>query len=167
MSAAATLSNANASHLDFREALSRFASGVTIVTARAAGGPIGFTASGFTAVSLTPPLVLVCIDKRASGHDAVTQARFFGVSVLGETQRKLAERFAAPGDHFGGIAVRAGFVGGAPLLDDALANLECRRYAVHDGGDHTILVGAVVGSWVGVGAPLVQFDRRFGAFSAR
>src|SRR5580704_16604746 len=93
----------------FREALSHFASGVTIVTAGRALGPIGFTATGFTSVSLSPPLILVCVAKTASAYDGVVGAELFGVSVLGEGQRWIAERFATSGvDRFAGVSVLAG-----------------------------------------------------------
>jgi flavin reductase (DIM6/NTAB) family NADH-FMN oxidoreductase RutF len=150
----------------FREALAHFASGVTIVAARRAGGPIGFTATGFTSVSLTPPLILVCVAKTASAYDGVVGAELFGVSVLGEGQRWIAERFATSGvDRFAGVSVLAGAVTSAPLIDGALAHLECRPHARHDAGDHTLLVGEVLSASTTVGRPLLHFARRFGAFA--
>jgi flavin reductase (DIM6/NTAB) family NADH-FMN oxidoreductase RutF len=151
----------------FREALAHFASGVTIVAARDAQGLVGFTATGFTSVSLSPPLILVCISKTASAHDGVVGAELFGVSVLDERQMWIAEQFARTGvDRFDGVSLREA---GAPvpLIKEALAHLECRRHAVHEAGDHTILFGHVLGSSVSKGGrPLVHFARRFGAFSA-
>ncbi len=150
----------------FREALAHFASGVTIVAARRATGPIGFTATGFTSVSLTPPLILVCVAKTASAYDGVVGAELFGVSVLGEAQRWIAERFATSGvDRFAGVSVLAGPVASAPLIDGALAHLECRPHARHDAGDHTLLIGEVLGASTTVGRPLLHFARRFGAFA--
>ena len=150
----------------FREALAHFASGVTIVAARRATGPIGFTATGFTSVSLTPPLILVCVAKTASAYDGVVGAELFGVSVLGEAQRSIAERFATSGvDRFAGVSVLAGPVASAPLIDGALAHLECRPHARHDAGNHTLLIGEVLGASTTVGRPLLHFARRFGAFA--
>jgi flavin reductase (DIM6/NTAB) family NADH-FMN oxidoreductase RutF len=147
----------------FREALGHFASGVTVVTARGETGPVGFTATGFTSVSLTPPLVLVCVGKRASVHDVVVGADCFGVSLLSEGQRSVAEQFARSGhDRFAGVPVRHA---GAPLLDGAVVQLECRHHARHDAGDHTILVGEVLSAAIGNDAPLVHHRRRYGRFT--
>jgi flavin reductase (DIM6/NTAB) family NADH-FMN oxidoreductase RutF len=150
----------------FREALAHFASGVTIVAARGVGGPVGFTATGFTSVSLAPPLILVCIGKTASAHEGVVGSDLFGVSVLGEDQRWIAEQFARSGvDRFAGVPSTLGPVAGAPLIAGALAHLECRPHARHDAGDHTLLIGQVLGASVIVGRPLLHFARRFGAFA--
>jgi flavin reductase (DIM6/NTAB) family NADH-FMN oxidoreductase RutF len=154
----------------FREALAHFASGVTIVAARRATGPIGFTATGFTSVSLTPPLILVCVAKTASAYDGVVGAELFGVSVLGEGQRWIAERFATSGiDRFAGVDVVDGPVASVPLIDGALAHLECRPHARHDAGDHTLLLGRVLRATTSatttVERPLLHYARRFGAFA--
>jgi flavin reductase (DIM6/NTAB) family NADH-FMN oxidoreductase RutF len=151
----------------FREALAHFASGVTVITARASAGPVGFTASAFTSVSLAPPLVLVCVARGASAHDAVVAAEAFGVNVLSERQQWIAEQFARSGvDRFHRVPVRAGFIGGVPLVEGAIVHLECRHHTAHPAGDHTILVGGVASASVSVGRPLVHYARRFGGFSA-
>jgi flavin reductase (DIM6/NTAB) family NADH-FMN oxidoreductase RutF len=150
----------------FREALAHFASGVTIVAARRASGLVGFTATGFTSVSLTPPLILVCVNKTASAYDGVVGSDLFSVSVLGEDQRWIAERFATTGiDRFDGVPVLEGPVASAPLIEGALAHLECRPHARPDAGDHTLLIGEVLGASVVLGRPLLHFARRFGAFA--
>jgi flavin reductase ActVB len=154
----------------FREAMAHFASGVTIVAARRSGGLIGFTATGFTSVSLSPPLILVCVAKTASAYDGVVGAELFGVSVLGEGQRWIAERFATTGiDRFDGVSVLQGAVASVPLIDGALAHLECRPHARHDAGDHTLLVGHVVSATTSATTtserPLLHYARRFGAFA--
>jgi flavin reductase ActVB len=150
----------------FREALAHFASGVTIVAARGGSGLHGFTATGFTSVSLVPPLILVCVAKTASAYDGVVGSELFGVSVLREDQLSLAERFATSGiDRFEGVSLRFGPRASAPLIDGALAHLECRPHARHDAGDHTLLVGEVLSAATGTGKPLVHFARRFGAFA--
>ncbi len=152
---------------DFREALSRFASGVTIITASSAEGPVGFTASAFSSVSLAPPLVLVCIAHTASAHDAVVAAERFGVSVLGERQGWIAEQFARHGiDRFEGVGLRAANGAGVPLIAGAVVNLECRRHATHTAGDHTILIGEVERGSTEPGGPLVHFARSLGGFVA-
>jgi flavin reductase (DIM6/NTAB) family NADH-FMN oxidoreductase RutF len=146
----------------FRDALAHFASGVTVVAARTTQGLVGLTATGFASASLSPPLVLVCVGKVASAYAGVVGAEHFGVSVLGERQAWIAEQFARPGvDRFRGVPLRAA---GVPLIDGALAQLECRRFARHDAGDHTIVLGEVLEGRVAAGRPLVHFGRRFGAF---
>lgn len=149
----------------FRETLAHFASGVTVVTVSGPSGRAGFTATGFTSVSTTPPLILVCISKDASAHGAIVRAPHFGVSILDERQSAIAQQFARSNiDRFEGIRVVDGVTGSALLVEKALAHIECRQHACHDGGDHTILVGEVLQASVGVGRPLLYFARRFGAF---
>jgi flavin reductase (DIM6/NTAB) family NADH-FMN oxidoreductase RutF len=148
----------------FRDALAHFASGVTVVTAWTADGRVGFTATGFASVSLSPPLVLVCVGHRASAHDGVVGAARFGVSVLSERQRWIAEQFARSGvDRFRDVPIQNG---GVPLVEGALVALECRRQATHEAGDHTVLIGEVVGAAIQPGRPLVHYARRYGAFVA-
>jgi flavin reductase (DIM6/NTAB) family NADH-FMN oxidoreductase RutF len=148
----------------FREALAHFASGVTVVTARGEAGAVGFTATGFTSVSMTPPLILVCVGKRASVHDVVVGAARFGVSILSERQRWIAEQFARSGqDRFAGVLLRHG---GAPLVEGAVVQLECSHHAHHDAGDHTILLGEVLAVSVADDTPLVHHFRRYGRFTA-
>jgi len=128
-----------------RDALGCFATGVTVVTAmNAAGEPVGLTANSFTSVSLDPPLLLVCIAKTASSLPALEAAEHFAVNVLHIGQQPTSNLFARSGeDRFSGTPWRRGY-NDAPLLSGALANFECRRHALHDGGDHVILVGEVV-----------------------
>jgi flavin reductase (DIM6/NTAB) family NADH-FMN oxidoreductase RutF len=150
---------------EFRAALSHFASGVTIVTAEGPAGRVGFTATGFTSLSLDPPLVLVCVSKTASAYEGVIGADHFAVSVLAEPQRWIAERFATSGiDRFQDAPVRKGVRVRAPLIEEALVHLECTQHALHHEGDHTILIGRVVAASTGQGRPLLHFARRFGAF---
>jgi len=149
----------------FREVLSRFASGVTVVAVHGERGPLGFTATGFTSVSLTPPLILVCIDRSASVYDAIVGAECFGVSILDAAQARLARRFAQSDvDRFDGVVLRPAEVTQVPLVEGALAHLECRRHALQDVGDHTLVLGAVVGGSVSTGRPLLHYGRRFGLF---
>ena len=128
----------------FRTALSRFASGVTVVTLCAADeSPLGITVSAFSSLSLEPPLVLVCIDRRAFAHDAFQPGRSFVVNILGAEQEELSRLFASrEPDKFRGIGYSPG-LDGAPILADVLATLECRLKYAYEGGDHTIFVGEV------------------------
>jgi flavin reductase (DIM6/NTAB) family NADH-FMN oxidoreductase RutF len=143
---------------DFRTALRSFAAGVTVVTTRdRRGHPTGLTASAFTAVSLDPPLVLVCVDHAATAHPAVREHGWFAVNVLRRDQEALSRRFAVSGgDKFAGIPYREGRAG-LPVLDGVLAAIECRLVSAHEAGDHTIFVGQVEETTVRGGLPLVYF----------
>lgn len=143
---------------EFRSALRHLATGVTIVTTRdTEGRPSGLTASAFTALSLEPPLVLVCIDREAAAHPALEQHGWFAVNMLAAGQEPLSRQFAASGgDKFAGVAFREGQAS-LPLLDGVLVALECRIVDRHQGGDHTIFVGQVEGASMGAGSPLVYF----------
>ena len=128
-----------------RDALGCFATGVTVVTTmNEEGQPVGLTANSFTSVSLDPPLLLVCIAKTASSLSALETAGNFAVNVLHIGQQPISNLFARPGeDRFAQTPWSRGH-NDAPLLSGALANFECRRHALHEGGDHVILVGEVV-----------------------
>jgi flavin reductase (DIM6/NTAB) family NADH-FMN oxidoreductase RutF len=143
---------------EFRLALSRFVSGVTVVTISGKDGrPAGITVSAFSSVSLEPPLVLACIDKRASVHDYLIEGKHFAVNVLAEDQEHLSRRFAAKDpERFYDASYTAGAFG-APLLDGALAYIECRVVHAYPGGDHTIIVGEVESASVIEHKPLAYF----------
>lgn len=128
----------------YRAALSRFASGVTVVTARdALGVDYGMTVSAFASLSLAPPLVLVCIDQGATWHAALDTSSHFVVHVLGEAQEAWSRRFASErAEKFAGLDLER-TANGVLRLPEALATLECRITARHREGDHTIVVGAV------------------------
>jgi flavin reductase ActVB len=149
--------------VDYRDAMARFASGVTIVTTAGADGRWwGFTASSFSALSIDPPLILVCVAHDARCHPAFTSAARFRVNVLGPEHEKLARRFATKGaDKFGGGEFRAA-EDGLPVLDDALVSLRCRTTETAQGGDHTILIAHVEEAQLrNEGTPVVHVDRRY------
>lgn len=129
----------------FRAALSRFPSGVTVVTTKDGEGRLhGITVSAFCSVSLNPPLILVCIEKTTGSHTALNESGVFVVNILGEGQRELSEHFASQiPNKFTEIGFSPG-IEGLPILKGIAASLECRVDAKHDGGDHTIFVGKVV-----------------------
>ncbi|WP_420404744.1 flavin reductase family protein [Nisaea sp.] len=131
----------NAEH--FRDVVGRFASGVTVVTTANDAGYAGFTASSFSSVSLDPPLVLVCLGRDAACHDAFVGGTGFAVNILAASQAEISVRFSSDvGDRFEGVPHET-WVTGAPVLDGVLAAIDCRLHAVHEGGDHSILVGRV------------------------
>jgi flavin reductase (DIM6/NTAB) family NADH-FMN oxidoreductase RutF len=144
------------SEAEFRHALSRFPSGVTVVTTRnAEGHAYGITVSAFCSVSLVPPMVLACIEKITASHDALIEAGEFVVNILHEDQRPISEQFAEPAaDKFSSVSTSE-TASGIPILNDALAVLECRLRHTYDGGDHTIFVGEVERVTAGNGVPLV------------
>lgn len=129
---------------EFRSVLGRFASGVTILTARdKAGRDHGMTVSAFCSASLAPPLVLACVDRTADMYGILSSATHFGISILGEGQEALSRRFAElPAGRFDGIGYSRGETG-VVLLDDAIAHLECVRMERYDAGDHGAFLGRV------------------------
>ncbi len=143
---------------DFKAALGRWASGITVVTAPGPDGPVGLTASAFSSLSLHPPLVLVCIGKASYHHENFIDAPGFGVHILDATQEEVSNTFAfTHEDRFAGIEVEDGPLG-VPLLPGGLARLACERYEVVEGGDHSILVGRVLVAEVSDGAPLAWWQ---------
>jgi flavin reductase (DIM6/NTAB) family NADH-FMN oxidoreductase RutF len=142
----------------FRAALGRFATGVTILTARdASGGDHGMTVSSFASVSLTPPLILACIANNANMHPVLRHASAFGLSVLTTEQEALSLRFSAePDNRFDGIPITRGN-SGVLLIAGAHAHLECRRVAWHEAGDHGVCIGEVERATTGEGEPLLYY----------
>jgi flavin reductase (DIM6/NTAB) family NADH-FMN oxidoreductase RutF len=133
---------------EFRRAAGQFASGIVVVSTTVNGSGHAMTVTAFTSVSLEPLLVLFCAEKIARFHDAVLRTGVWAVSVLGEDSEKAARWLATRGRPLEGqldaFRYHAGRVTGAPILDEALAAMECRTVAVHDGGDHSIVVGEVL-----------------------
>jgi flavin reductase (DIM6/NTAB) family NADH-FMN oxidoreductase RutF len=131
---------------DFRRVLGHFASGVTVVTTwDSEGQPAGLTASSFTSVSLDPPLVLVCVALMAQSYQALHAHGRFAVNVLNLEHEHIARRFASSAgaaEKFEGMAYRPGSLG-LPILENALAEIECTTVHVYPAGDHTIFVGQV------------------------
>lgn len=134
-----------------RQVMSRFATGVTVVTTTAGEHDHAMTANTFTSVSLDPPLVLVCVEQDTSWHDSVTAAGVWGVSILPASSRAAAGWLSTGGrpllGQLGRVPHHRGELGVA-LLDGALATVECRTTQAHPAGDHTIVVGTVVSARV-------------------
>ncbi len=131
---------------------------MTVVTTKAAdGSDQGMTVSAFCSVSLEPPLVLICIEKTASVHDALTRAPAFVANILAAKQEQVARRFSIVDiDRFDGV----GFSrtrNGIAVLDDVLGVIECSKFALHDAGDHTVIVGEVEATRVEIGTPLLYY----------
>ena len=142
----------------FRAALGKWPSGVTVVTTRVGSVPAGMTVSAFFSVSLSPPLIAVCLDRRAATLGHIEQSGFFAVNVLSSAQRALSDRFATPDNEpvrFAGIPVDEVPGARSPLLTGAVVQLDCELSAGHDAGDHVLCIGRVVGAYTHPGAPLV------------
>jgi len=141
----------------FRQLMGRFATGVTVITATDAGAPRGMTASSVASVSLAPPLLSVCVEMEAALHDLFIQSPNFAVNVLAEDQEELSRRFAGPQiATFEGVGYHTS-ERGLVLLDGSVAHIECRRVATHAAGDHTILLGGVIGGGAHEARPLLHF----------
>lgn len=141
----------------FRTAMGHFASGVTVVTTRNGEELGGLTVSAFCSLSLDPPLVLICIDKGVTSHDAISSAGRFAINILSADQEEISRRFASRAeDKFDGIGTTEG-AGGVPLITGCLATIECRLKEELPGGDHTIFIGEVDQVEIGEGEPLVYF----------
>ncbi|MDI2131180.1 flavin reductase family protein [Yinghuangia seranimata] len=160
----------------FKAALSRFAAGVVVVTAREtdatsdtpSGDEVGMTATAFLSVSLEPPLVLVSLRNVARMREVLDAQPLWAVSLLSQGQRHVAGRFAIPGRvsdrlMFADIAHRPGPLTGAPLVGGALATLECRTHQIVEAGDHSLVIGEVLAANLPSpdGLPLLHFRGRY------
>ena len=151
----------------FRLAAGRFPTGIVVVSATLDGVPHIMTVSAFTSVSLDPLLVLFCAEKIARFHDAVLAAGSWAVSMLDEDSEKISRWLSTRGrplaGQLDGVSHHPGPLTGAPILDRALSALECRTTAVHDGGDHSIVVGEVIGvaGPRSPGRPLLYYAGRY------
>lgn len=145
----------------FRNAMRRFASGVCIVATGEGEGRRGMTVSAFTSVSAEPPLVLICINRASSAHDALTGDGLYSINILGAGQTDLALRFAGHHGIHGAARFDAGWhqsADSAPVLKDCLQSLVCAPVSQHAAGSHTVLIGRVIGVNSGVGGEaLVNF----------
>lgn len=127
-----------------REVMGHWLTGVTVVTAMDGGQPVGLAANSFTSVSLDPPLVLFCAGTSSSTWPRIEASARFAVNVLADDQEEISRVFAAKGaDRFEGVGYREGATG-SPILDDALAYLDCTIEATHEAGDHVLVIGRVV-----------------------
>ncbi|HEX3320676.1 MAG TPA: flavin reductase family protein [Terriglobales bacterium] len=150
---------------DFRKAMGSFATGVTVITIDQEGEIHGMTANAFTSVSLDPMLVLVCVDHRARTHAHLHARKRFGVNVLASHQRSISEYYArttAKHQHAEEAGARFERTGhGTPVLQEALAYLECKLHSAQDAGDHTIFIGEVEDVVVREGNPLTYFRGKY------
>lgn len=165
---AARLSASPIEQAEFRAVLGHFASGVGIVTGISNGAPAGFACQSFFSLSLDPPLVAMAPSRTSTSWPGIQASGAFCVNVLNAEQEALCRVFARPGvgtDKFEGIGWTPAPTG-SPRLHDVLAWVDCRVEAVHDGGDHFFVIGAVAGMGSSGGEPLVFYRGGFGGFVA-
>jgi flavin-dependent trigonelline monooxygenase, reductase component len=147
-----------------KDVMRHFPQGVTVVTTTSPEGPKGMTVSSFTSISLTPPLVLVSLAKGSDLHDLFVNAKAFAVNFLAEDQKSVSDLFAGRvkvKERFDQVKSHSG-VTGAPLIDGVRAVIECRTWRVEDGGDHSIMLGEVVGAAVASKRrPLVYYSQQY------
>lgn len=150
---------------EFRRVLGHFPTGVTVVTAVADDGPTGMAIGSFASVSLDPPLVMFCPARDSSTWANMKPVGSFCVNVLGDHQKDVCGVFASKAeDKFAGVEWRAEATG-APVLDGAIAWIDCELHAIHDGGDHEIVVGLVKALDTGAGnGPLLFFQGGYGRY---
>lgn len=150
----------------FQEVMGHFTSGVTVITARHKEINYGLTASAVTSLSQDPPMLLVCINKKAGTCQAIAEEKVFGVNILHEDQGDVAIRFAKPNtDKFAGMDITYGELG-EPLLKNVLANLECRVVEEVTGGTHSVFLAEVQNARAEEGTPLAYFRGKFGRFQS-
>lgn len=149
----------------FRETMAHWASGVTVVTTILEGQPTGITVSSFASLSLTPPQILVCINKKLHTHQAIQASQIFAVNLLGVEHQEWGMRFAGMfpeiEDRFQDIDYQTA-VTGAPILPGVLGWLDCEVHEAYDGADHTIFVGEVLAAEARrEGAPILYYHRQW------
>lgn len=147
---------------EFRRVLGQFASGVTVITTQHQNQLHGTTVSSFCSLSLNPPLVLVCLDLKATIHELIMESAVFGVNILAEQGEGTSRHFAHHSfDKFSDVTYSLGQLG-VPLLHDALATLECRVVERYPGGDHSIFIGEVAsGRLLTHSQPLLFFRSKY------
>jgi len=152
---------------ELRRVMGMFATGVTVLTTRdASGRPYGLTANAVTSLSLDPPLLIICIDKRAETHPHFFDSRCFVVNILSEDQEELSTHFAkSGGEKFGSLPYSIN-QDGVPVLEGTLAQVECRIIETHEGGDHVIHIGEVRHAEVRGGRPLLFFQGKYRQLTA-
>jgi flavin reductase (DIM6/NTAB) family NADH-FMN oxidoreductase RutF len=148
----------------FRRACAEFATGVCVATVFD-GHPLGLTVNSFTSVSLRPPVILICLDREANVTECFRRQHIFAVNILAQDQKEISSTFAwKPDDRFEGLAWHR-TERGAPVLEGALAVIECRLIRVLPVGDHDVLFGEALAAAVRGGEPLVYFRSRYAALS--
>lgn len=150
---------------EFKNALSQFASGITVITFTDEKQMGGLTVTGFSSLSLEPPLVLITINKNTPSHDKILSSGGFAVNILGNDQEEISNQFASSKTDKHNLIQNFGYSiqeTNSPILKNCLTNLDCRVESEFSGGDHSIVVGKVVWSFVdNTKRPLVYYNRNY------
>jgi 3-hydroxy-9,10-secoandrosta-1,3,5(10)-triene-9,17-dione monooxygenase reductase component len=142
----------------FKDAMSRFATGVTVVAGMEDGNPVGFTCQAFVSLSVDPPFVAVAPARTSTSWPRIARAGTFCVNVLGDHQAELCRGFAVSGgEKFSGVEWHPAPITGSPVIDGSLAWVDCELELVHDAGDHELILGRVLDLGTGEGSPLLFF----------
>lgn len=159
----------NISNDDFKAIMGKFAAGVTVVTTVDGDGKLwGLTATAFTALSMEPPLCLVCIDKNTASHGPLSASRKYAVNILSDKQEDVSNTFASRrDDKFEQVKHEAGSATGCPVFPEALGVMECEVTEILPGGDHDIFVGEIKSVQVSDGNPLVYWGGAYGDVTSR
>ena len=146
----------------FKDAMSRFITGVTIVSGMEDDHPVGFTCQAFVSLSINPPFIAVAPARTSSSWPRIARAGSFCVNVLGDSQEELCRGFAVSGgDKFDGVAWHPAPVSGSPVIEGSLAWVDCNVELVHDAGDHELIIGKVLDLGIDEGSPLLLFRGDF------
>lgn len=145
----------------FRNTVGNFATGVTVVTVETNGETHGMTANSFTSVSLDPPLVLICVDHRANSLQYIKQTGYFGVNILGKEHENISRLFANQKLEEEPVVSFRKSKAGTPLLEGALATMDCKVWQTVEAGDHTIFIGEVLEIDSREGEPLLFFRGKY------
>ncbi len=150
---------------EFKSALSHFASGVTIIGYSEEQEMGGLTVTGFSSLSLNPPLVLITINKTASSNEKIIKTNAFSVNILSSEQETISNQFASKDSNKHELILNSGYSvkeTGSPILKNCVANLDCKVENIYDGGDHSIIIGRVLSTFTdATKRPLLYFDRSY------
>jgi flavin reductase (DIM6/NTAB) family NADH-FMN oxidoreductase RutF len=150
----------------FKEVMSRFASGVTVVSGMEGDEPVGFTCQAFISLSAEPPFVAVAPARTSTSWPRIARAGSFCVNILGDEQSEMAQGFAVSGGpKFDGVDWRPAPITGAPVIEGSLAWVDCLVELVHDAGDHELIIGKVLELGTGEGSPLIYYESKFAALA--
>jgi flavin reductase (DIM6/NTAB) family NADH-FMN oxidoreductase RutF len=150
----------------FKDAMSRFATGVTVVAGMEDGKPVGFTCQAFVSLSVDPPFVAVAPARTSTSWPRIARAGTFCVNVLGDHQAELCRGFAVSGgDKFSDVEWHPAPITGSPVIEGSLAWVDCEVELVHDAGDHELILGRVLDLGTGEGSPLLFFRSTFATVS--
>ncbi|MCU1362945.1 MAG: NADPH-flavin oxidoreductase [Acidimicrobiaceae bacterium] len=147
---------------EFKATMSRFATGVTIVTGVDGDEPVGFTCQSFISLSIDPPFIALAPARSSTSWPRIAHAGQFCVNILADTQRELAQKFAVSGgDKFKGMNWTASPATGSPLIAGSVAWVDCKVELVHEAGDHELIVGKVLDLGISAGSPLLFIEAKY------